>query len=86
MRLLGRWKPPNRSSDAVSHPPSPDRLTEIVGPFPQNPEPLDEHSRRMLISLQQIKTAAPAVRPSADAVWVPGKSELRGIRNRIRSL
>jgi serine/threonine protein kinase len=43
-------------------------LTEIFLPFFQNPEPLDEDGRRLLSSLQRIKTATPAIRPSADVL------------------
>jgi TPR repeat protein len=58
MRLLGQWEPPDRSSESVSHPPSPDRLSEIFRSFLQNPEPLDDDGRRLLSSLQRMKTAA----------------------------
>jgi TPR repeat protein len=37
MHLLGRWEPPDRSSDAASHPPSADRLAEVFHPFLENP-------------------------------------------------
>jgi serine/threonine protein kinase len=48
-------------------------LTEIFRAFLQNPEPLDGDGRRLLSSLERIKTAAaaPAIRASADAPWVP---------------
>jgi TPR repeat protein len=73
MRLLGQWKPPDRSSESVSHPPSPDRLSEIFRPFLQNPGPLDDDGRQLLSSLQRIKIAAPTICPFADPAWVPDK-------------
>jgi serine/threonine protein kinase len=78
MRLLGRWEPPDRSSESVSHPPSADRLTEIFRPFLENPGPLDDDGRRLLSSLQRIKTATPVIRHSADAVWVPDEIQSGG--------
>jgi TPR repeat protein len=67
MRLLGRWNPPDRSSDSVSHSPSPDRLSEIFRPFLESPAPLDCDERRLLCSLQRIKTATAA----ANAIPIP---------------
>jgi serine/threonine protein kinase len=46
-------------------------LTEILRPFLENPEPLDGDERRLLISLQRIKIAAPTICPSADPACVP---------------
>jgi TPR repeat protein len=72
LRLLGRWEPPDRSFETVSHPPSPDRLTELFRPFLENPEPLDDDDRQLLGSLQRIKAAtATATAPPAGAAFVP---------------
>jgi hypothetical protein len=78
MRLLGQWEPPDCSSDAVSHPPSPDRLAEIFRPFLQNPGPLDDDERLLPSSLRRIKTTSPAIRPSADAASVRGEVQTGG--------
>jgi serine/threonine protein kinase len=67
MRLLGQWEPPDRSSDSVSHSPSPDRLSAIFSPFSENPDPPDNENRQLLEALQRLKSANPPHPP--DSAW-----------------
>jgi TPR repeat protein len=95
MRLLGRWDPLDRSSESVSHSPSPDCLTEVFRPFLENPRPLYDDGRRLLRSLQRMKAAAaaPVIRPPTAAPWVSNEVKrvvhpscaLRWIQNQIPS-
>jgi TPR repeat protein len=75
--LLGRWKPPDRSSETVSHPPSPDRFAEFFRPFLENHEPLDDdrHHRSPVPTLAHRKLTREIHR----------SSELRWARNQTRS-
>jgi serine/threonine protein kinase len=72
LRLLGRWEGSNRSSEIVWHPPSFDRLTGIFRGFLDNPEPLDDDSRRLLNSFERLRVAAtiPTFEDSAPDQWI----------------
>jgi TPR repeat protein/serine/threonine protein kinase len=70
LRLLGRWEPPDRSSDSVSHPPSADRLCGLFRDFLQSPAPADSDERRLFLSLQRLKTRVPAIPAAPDAAWI----------------
>jgi serine/threonine protein kinase len=76
LRLLGRWEPPDRSSDSVSHPPSPDCLSEIFRDFCQSPAPRAAgDDARLLNQLARLKNVAPAVWESSEVAWVPDRIE-----------
>jgi serine/threonine protein kinase len=62
--LLGRWKPPDRSSESVAHPPSPDRLSELLR---QNSDPQEP----LTVALEHLKasTPAPVILDGADPAW-----------------
>jgi TPR repeat protein len=75
LRLLGRWEPSDRSSDAVSHPPSVDRLTHIFRDFLQKPEPLDNDCRRLLNSFERLKAKTEVLvgLTSSQVKWIPNE-------------
>jgi hypothetical protein len=78
LRLLGRWQPPDRSSEFASTCPSPARLTELFRESCENPGPLDSDGLRLLDSLERLKSPPP-VRgaPSGSGVaWTSVKVSL----------
>jgi hypothetical protein len=58
-RLLGRWTPPDRSCETVSHPPSPDHLSEFFRDFrqSQNPRTMDDDERQFVSDLDRSKAS-----------------------------
>jgi TPR repeat protein len=51
LRLLGRWEPPDRFSNSISHPPSRHHLSEIFGDIRQSPVPLADDERQLVSAL-----------------------------------
>jgi TPR repeat protein len=72
LRLLDQWEPPDRSSDAVSHPPSVDHLLDLFSTFLKNPEPLDDDECQLLTSFEELRkeTPTPTIAQS-DVKWIP---------------
>jgi TPR repeat protein len=60
LRLLGRWEPPDRSSDSVSHS-APDRLCEIFRDLCDGPGPTDDDGRSFAMALRRLKTFTPSI-------------------------
>jgi hypothetical protein len=73
LRLLGQWKPPDRSSEVVSHPQPVERLSHIFRDFLNNPEPLDDDGRRLLNSFERLRasTTIPVISDSSTVEWIP---------------
>jgi hypothetical protein len=63
LRLLDQWKPPDRSSEIVSHSPSVDYLSKIFVDFLKDPTPLNDDNRRLLNSFDKLRmpTAIPVI-------------------------
>jgi serine/threonine protein kinase len=78
--LISRWEPPDRSSDSVYHPPSPDRLTEIFRDFRESPRRIDGDERRLLRELERLKTS-----PATTSHAISGAPDIAWIRDRIVS-
>jgi TPR repeat protein len=55
LRLLDRWEPPDRSSDAVSHSPSLDPLADIFSDCLKDPEPLYDDEHRVFNSFEPLR-------------------------------
>jgi serine/threonine protein kinase len=70
--LLGEWKPSDRSSEIVSHPPSLDRLSNLFRGFLENPELLDDDGRRLLNSFDRLKarTEIRVISDSSVIKWI----------------
>jgi TPR repeat protein len=68
LRLLDRWEPPDRSSESLSNPPSPNHLFELFRDLRENPDPLNGDEQRLLLALERLKSAAISPAPAAAVV------------------
>jgi TPR repeat protein len=80
LRLLGRWDPPDRSSETVSHPPSADHLGEIFRDLRETAEPLDDEARRLANQLKRLKLSTPMAMPV-----IPGAPDPTWVRDEIKT-
>jgi TPR repeat protein len=73
LRLLSKWEPPDRSSDAISHPPNPNHLSAIIHDLLKIPGPFNDHRLLNIFQPLTIPIKIPLISNSSIVKWILDK-------------